>query len=92
MKLELDTNVYPKSAILSTFSYFSDVVETVLSEENSVIYANLNFIYKDEDIIKDIYRHLLQTAMRHIIAEKTKEERELIIGRALYGSCLEEFE
>lgn len=94
MKLKYDKNIYPKTAVLAGVSYYSDLLSATITETDNFIELD-NFCYKDihlkeEDILKILNKYILQIATRHIIADKNKTERELIIGRALYGSCLEE--
>lgn len=92
MEIKFDKSIYPKIAVLSGLSYFSELITADIYEDDKYIVTKIKSINDNcsDKIIDNLYKYILQISIRHFISEKHKTEREFIIGRALYGSCLEE--
>ena len=87
----VDGRIFDIEAILKTvylFSndYYVDVKHTNRKNINIVIESKEDVI--DENIIKNFKNELLAQTVRYKIAESNKDVRELVIGRALYSSCI----
>ena len=91
--LKFDKKIVHLSSILEAQYYFrfkgklevteqSDCYEAIYSDpgpSSSIDGADFEQIFTEK---------VLEIALRHIIAERTKVEREMIIGKALFGTCL----
>ena len=49
----------------------------------------LNSTKNTSNIVGEFYNELLEESLRYKIAKETKDLRELIVGRALYSTCIE---
>ena len=75
-EIKLDKAVYPLIAIKKAVANFLNNVY-VRIEEN------------DKNFIIDFYNECLRESLRYEISVETKNLRELIVGRALYTTCIE---
>ena len=76
---------------MSGLSFFDDTISfNIKEDENDLIVHITKIKSNDNELIDKIHNYILQLSIRQIISEKNRVEREFIIGRALYGSCLEE--
>ena len=63
-------------------------VSVIKNEDIRIEIESKNDI-KDENIDKRFKNELLAQMLRYQISESRKNERELIIGRALYSTCID---
>ena len=87
----IDSKVYPLSAVKKAMFYY---VERVYMEaETKLNRIEITMEKKDssidfEAVIKEFLNDCLRESLRFEVASETKNIRELIIGRALYSSCI----
>ena len=91
-KIKLNVEIYPLVVIQKTVSNYLENMYVKLEKEDKNILVNL-FLKDNKENIKelvgDFYNELLAEALRYNIGIETKEIRELIVGRALYTTCIE---
>ena len=91
-KITLNSEIYPLVVIQKTVSNYLENMYGKLEKEDKNILVNL-FLKDNKENIKelvgDFYNELLAEALRYNIGIETKEIRELIVGRALYTTCIE---
>lgn len=91
IKIILDIDIYPIIVIEKTISNFLDIAFAKMEKENNKIIVKLvlNSEQNANNIVGKFYNELLEESLRHNIARETKDLRELIVGRALYSTCIE---
>ena len=91
-KITLNSEIYPLVVIQKTVSNYLENMYVKLEKEDKNILVNL-FLKDNKENIKELvgnfYNELLVEALRYNIGVETKEIRELIVGRALYTTCIE---
>lgn len=91
-KITLNSEIYPLVVIQKTVSNYLENMYVKLEKEDKNILVNL-FLKDNKENIKELvgnfYNELLVEALRYNIGIETKEIRELIVGRALYTTCIE---
>ena len=91
-KITLSSEIYPLVVIQKTVSNYLENMYVKLEKEDKNILVNL-FLKDNKENIKELvgnfYNELLAEALRYNIGIETKEIRELIVGRALYTTCIE---
>ena len=91
-KIKLNVEIYPLVVIQKTVSNYLENMYVKLEKEDKNILVKL-FLKDNKENIKelvgDFYNELLAEALRYNIGIETKEIRELIVGRALYTTCIE---
>ena len=90
--IELSSNIYPTISVQKAIANFMDLTYIKLEEKENKIILKLKI--KDnkenlEQIIGEFYNELLRESLRYNISKETKNLRELIVGRALYTTCIE---
>lgn len=90
--IELSLNIYPTISVQKAIANFMDLTYIKLEEKENKIILKLKI--KDnkenlEQIIGEFYNELLRESLRYNISKETKNLRELIVGRALYTTCIE---
>jgi His-Xaa-Ser system protein HxsD len=94
IKFYLDKEIYSiKTIMKAAYNYIEDFyimlnycdgyIEVILEGKTSKSYGKMKK-YKGE-----FYNELLRQNIRYMISKDTKNIRELIIGRALYDTCIE---
>ena len=91
IKIILDVDIYPIIVIEKTISNFLDIAFAKMEKENNKIIVKLVLTSKQNtnNIVGKFYNELLEESLRYNIARETKNLRELIVGRALYSTCIE---
>lgn len=91
IKIILDIDIYPIIVIEKTISNFLDIAFAKMEKENNKIIVKLvlNSEQNTNNIVGKFYNELLEESLRYNIARETKNLRELIVGRALYSTCIE---
>lgn len=88
----LDKKIYPLIAIKKAISNFFDDVYVRIEENNKNFIIDLK-LQDDKNnfqkIIDEFYNECLRETLRYEISLETKNLRELIVGRALYSTCIE---
>ena len=94
-EITLEKEIYPIVVIEKTISNFIENAYIKIKTENGkkvIVQLVLKIENNKEDlekIIGEFYNELLREALRYEISKETKNLRELIIGRALYTTCIE---
>lgn len=89
--IKLDKAIYPLIAIKKAISNFFDDVYVRIEEDNKNFIINFKLQDKQVDlekIIGEFYNECLRESLRYEISVETKNIRELIVGRALYTTCI----
>lgn len=90
-EIKLDKAIYPLIAIKKAMSNFFDDVYVRIEEDNKNFIINFKLQNKQVDlekIIGEFYNECLRESLRYEISFETKNIRELIVGRALYTTCI----
>lgn len=90
--IELSSSLYPTISVQKTSANYMEEVYIKLEEKDNCIIVKLKLTDKRHDlnkIIGEFYNDLLRETLRYNIAMETKNLRELIVGRALYTTCIE---
>ncbi len=91
-KFEIDTNIYPREAVLNACYCFTNKIYIYLDsfKKNKITIFLKNKTRRSSKktltLIKDEFlNELLYATLRHNISRNNKKLREYIIGRALYS-------
>ena len=88
----LKKEIYPVISVKKALSNFMDDIYIKLDSDdnNIIIQLGLKEDKKElEKIIGELYNEFLRESLRYEIAVQTKNLRELIVGRALYTTCID---
>ena len=93
-EIELDTEIYPLTSVKKALSNFMNSTYIKIDKENTnkiIIKIELkqNSNTNIDEIIGELNNELLRESLRYDITMQTKNIRELIIGRALYTTCID---
>lgn len=94
-EITLEKEIYPIVVIEKAISNFMENAYIKIKTENGkkvIVQLVLKIENNKEDlekIIGEFYNELLREALRYEISKETKNLRELIVGRALYTTCIE---
>lgn len=92
MTLRFNTNLYSKEALFRASYHFTDEYYIKLDIQNNEFVVSI--ITKGESSEKDIEgrfeNELLSQVTREIIADKTKNIREMLLGRALASTIIDD--
>ena len=88
----LSKNIYPLVSVKKALSNFLEKIYIKMDEKKDEIVIQIALQEdkeKLEEIIGELYNELLRESLRYNIAVETKNLRELIVGRALYTTCID---
>lgn len=89
--IKIDANVYPLASVKKAmFNYVEKLYMNVKVKGNKIEIL-VELINNNTDIeieIKEFLNDCIREALRYEISVETKNIRELILGRALYSSCI----
>lgn len=91
-EIVLSKDIYPLVSVKKALTNFMEETYIKLKDNNDEIIVQmvLQESKKDlEKIIGEFYNELLRESLRYNIAIETKNLRELIVGRALYTTCID---
>ena len=94
-EITLEKEIYPIVVIEKAISNFMENAYIKIKTENGkkvIVQLVLKIVNNKENLEKIIgkfYNELLREALRYEISKETKNLRELIVGRALYTTCIE---
>ena len=94
-EITLEKEIYPIVVIERAISNFMENAYIKIKTEKGkkvIVQLVLKIENNKEDLEKKIgefYNELLREALRYEISKETKNLRELIVGRALYTTCIE---
>lgn len=89
----IEEDIYPLITVEKAISNFTQDVYIKLEHKDKKTLL-IKLVLQDdkknlEKIIGELYNELLRENIRYNISKETKNLRELIVGRALYTTCIE---
>lgn len=92
MRIRFDKGLYPKEAILKAANFFTDSYFMYLDTDDK--YYLIDIEAKEGKIEIDIEKKFMNEALtqsaRYIVMQQTKNIRELILGRALASTIIDD--
>ena len=89
--LSIAKNTYPLEVLIYSIKYSPRIISFEIDDSSSVE-SFLFFILTDIENFNDLKNHVMEriyfSFLRYEISQRTQTERELIVGRALYRSCV----
>jgi len=89
---EIQKSSYPKEVLLHSIKYSPQVVSFEIDETTKPDIYICSVVSKFMSN-KDLYNHIMEriyfSYLRFEISQRNQTERELIIGRSLYRSCVQ---
>ena len=92
MQVKLVKELYPKEAILKAAQFFTDRYHMSLDTDEKYYYVDIKGINNEleNDIEKQFLNEALTQAARYKVMQETKGIRELILGRALASTIIDD--
>lgn len=92
IETKLSKELYPDEVILKAAQFFTDKYYMTLDTDEKYYYVTFEAIegYIEKDIIKKFSNEVLTQATRYKIMKETKNIRELILGRALASTIIDD--
>ena len=91
-EIVLSKDIYPLVYVKKALTNFMEETYIKLKDNNDEIIVQMVLQESKTDlekIIGEFYNELLRESLRYNIAIETKNLRELIVGRALYTTCID---
>lgn len=91
-EIVLSKDIYPLVSVKKALTNFMEETYIKLKDNNDEIIVQMVLQEGKTDlekIIGEFYNELLRESLRYNIAIETKNLRELIVGRALYTTCID---
>ena len=87
----VDTNIYNDAVIKKAIYNFIENRKVILNKinEKTVVVVSKKSNDDIENFVKNFYSELLNESLRFEVMNETKNIRELILGRALYSTCID---
>jgi hypothetical protein len=88
----LQKDIYPLVVVKKTLTNFMKESYIKINSDNDKIIIQIILQKSNENLEKmigNLYNELLRESLRYDIALETKNLRELIVGRALYTTCID---
>lgn len=87
----IDTNIYNDAVIKKAIYNFIEDRKVILNkiDEKTVVVVSKKSNDDIENFVKNFYSELLNESLRFEVMKETKNIRELILGRALYSTCID---
>ena len=87
----IDTNIYNDAVIKKAIYNFIEERKVILNKinEKTVVVVSKKSNDDIENFAKNFYSELLNESLRFEVMNETKNIRELILGRALYSTCID---
>ncbi|MBR2786176.1 MAG: His-Xaa-Ser system protein HxsD [Clostridia bacterium] len=92
VEIEISNKIYPLVSVKKAISNFFEDAYIKLESNKDEINILLRPKENDtnlEQIVGEFYNELLRESLRYNISLETKNLRELIVGRALYTTCID---
>lgn len=90
MKLKFSKEIYAKEAIIKAAYFYTDKYYMELDADNTYFYVELSAKEQEEtNLEKDFMNEVLIQTTRLNISSQTKNVREMIIGRALASTIID---
>ena len=92
MQIKLAKDIYPKEVVLKTAQFFTDKCFISLDVDEKYYYVDIEPIKGEleKDIEKQFANEALTQAARFMVSQDTKEIREIILGRALASTIIDD--
>lgn len=92
MRVKLVKELYPKEAILKAAQFFTDRYYMSLDTDENYYYVDIepNGYEIEKDIEKQFMNEALTQSARYKVMQETKGIRELILGRALASTIIDD--
>lgn len=90
--INLSKNIYPVLAVQKAIVNYIEILYIKIEEQENNLILKIKLKEENidlEEIINEFYNELLRESLRYNISKETKNLRELIVGRALYTTCIE---
>lgn len=91
-EIVLSKDIYPLVSVKKALANFMEEIYIKINSNKDEIVVQIvpkENKEKLEKIIGEFYNELLRESLRYNIATETKNLRELIVGRALYTTCID---
>ena len=91
-EIVLSKDIYPLVSVKKALTNFMEETYIKLKDNNDEIIVQMVLQESKTDLEKligEFYNELLRESLRYNIAIETKNLRELIVGRALYTTCID---
>ena len=91
-EIVLSKDIYPLVSVKKALTNFMEETYIKLKDNNDEIMVQMVLQENKVDLEKligEFYNELLRESLRYNIAIETKNLRELIVGRALYTTCID---
>lgn len=91
-EIVLSKNIYPLVCVKKALVNFMEMSYIKLGDKGNKIIIQIALKDLSENleiIVGEFYNELLRESLRYNIASETKNLRELIVGRALYTTCID---
>ena len=87
----IDTNIYNDAVIKKAIYNFIEDRKVILNKinEKTIVVVSKKSNDDIENFVKNFYSELLNESLRFEVMNETKNIRELILGRALYSTCID---
>lgn len=89
IELNLSKTIYPLIVVKKVLANFMIENYIKLEEYKNNIKVYIKFKNNPINLIDELYNEFLRESLRYEISVETKNLRELIVGRALYTTCIE---
>ena len=91
MQLKFSKEIYEKEAIIKAAYFFTDRYYIALDVDDTFYYVDMDAIDSDFelDIEKEFMNEVLVQTARITVSKQTKNIREMIIGRALASTIID---
>lgn len=92
MQVKFTKDLYPKEAVLKAAQFFTDRYYMSLDVDGRYYYVDIEPIdgVWEENIEKQFANEALTQSARYKVMQETKEIRELILGRALASTIIDD--
>lgn len=92
MQVKMVKELYPEEAILKAAQFFTDRYYMSLDADKKYYYVEIEAINgeNEEDIEKQFLNEALTQSARYKVMKETKGIRELILGRALASTIIDD--
>lgn len=93
MRLKISKDIYPKEAIIKASYFFTDKYYLQLDSDDKYYYVDMVSKIDDEcdkNADKEFMNEVLTQTTRYNIMMQTKNIRELVVGRALASTIIDD--
>lgn len=91
-EIVLVKEIYPMVSVKKALANFLDYAYISIDTDGNNLIIKIQLKenkYNMNELIGELYNELLRESLRYEISNETKNLRELIVGRALYTTCIQ---